>query len=346
MKKITAIILSATILISLCSCSLDTGPKRFSETFIDLFDTASTLIAYDESQTEFDAKYETFYGWLAELDKLYDIYNEYDGVVNLCTVNKLAAQAPVEVDESIIDLLEYGVKTYGDSGGKTNICLGSVLRIWHSYRENGLNNPDTASLPDMAELEEAAKHTDINSLVIDRENSTVYFADSALQLDVGAIAKGYAAKVVCERAKESLWQDFALSLGGNVCTYGFKGDGKTEWSIGVENPDTASDTALFNVSVSGKCIVTSGDYQRYYTVDGKNYCHIINPDTLMPSEYFAEVTVLCEDSALGDALSTTLFNMPYEEGLALVESREGVEALWVDKDYNQSFSSGFEEYIN
>ena len=345
MKKFTAIILSLTLLISLCSCSAFSRPERFSQTFIDLFDTASTVIAYDESQTAFDEKYAQFYEKLAELDRLYDIYNEYDGVVNLCTVNKLAAQSPVEVDERIIDLLEYGKEVYTLSGGRTDICLGSVLKIWHSYRESGLENPDEAALPDMAELEEAAKHTDINSLVIDRENGTVFFEDSALQLDVGAIAKGYAAKLVCEWAYGELWMDFALSLGGNVCTYGFKGDGKTEWSIGVENPDTGADTALFNVSVSGKAVVTSGDYQRYYTVDGKNYCHIINPETLMPGEYFAEVTVICDDSALGDALSTTLFNMPFEEGKKLVESTQGVEALWVDKNYNQSFSSGFEEYI-
>ncbi|MBR2133885.1 MAG: FAD:protein FMN transferase [Eubacterium sp.] len=344
MKKFLSILISAMLILTLCSCSI-AGKQRFEKTFIDLFDTASTLIAYDESQSAFDEKYGLFYDELKEYDKLYDIYNEYEGVNNLCTVNRLAAKEPVKVDEKIIDLLEYGKEVYKFSGGAVNICFGSVLSLWHDARENGLTSPESAALPDMLALENASKHTDINSLVIDRENCTVFFSDSEMSLDVGAIAKGYAGQKICEYAKNELWQDFALSLGGNVITSGFKGDGKTKWSIGIENPDTSSQQALLNVEISDLCVVTSGDYQRYFTVDGKNYCHIINKDTLMPSEYFSGVTVICKDSALADALSTTLFNMSYDDGLALVEGMEGVEAVWVDKDYNKSFSSGFENYI-
>lgn len=328
----------------MCSCSLIEKKQRYSETFIDLFDTASTLIAYDYSQSRFDESYALFYEKLAEYDRLYDIYNEYDGLNNLCTVNRLAAAEPVKVDTKIIELLEFGRDVYDMSGGLTNICFGSVLSVWHNYREEGLDNPDEARLPGDEELTDAAAHTSFDALVIDAENSTVFFADSGMKLDVGSIAKGYAAKAVCEWANENLWDDFALSLGGNVCTYGYKGDGKTPWNIGIENPDTSSQEALTTVKISQMTVVTSGDYQRYYTVDGRDYCHIINPNTLMPSEYFSGVTVLCEDSALGDALSTTLFNMPLDEGMSLVENTDGVEALWVDKEYNVTSSSGFEKY--
>lgn len=330
-----------------CSCTGTFSTKeRYSTSFLELFDTASTIIAYDTSQEDFDAHFQQFYQKLEEYDKLYDIYNSYDGLVNLKTVNEKAKDGPVKVDSRIIDLLEYGKYAYELSGGKTNICFGTVLKLWHDCREHAINYPDEAKLPDMDELKAAGEHTNINSLVIDKENSTVYFSDPELQLDVGAVAKGYAVEQVCSWAEENLWSSGAISIGGSVYTFGYKNDdGKTLWNIGIENPDTTANDYLLNVQVTDVSIVTSGDYQRYYTVDGKNYCHIIDPDTYMPAEYVASVSVICQDSALGDALSTTLFNMPIEDGKKLVESMDNVEAVWVDKNYEKTFSSGFKDYI-
>ncbi|MDE6767780.1 MAG: FAD:protein FMN transferase, partial [Eubacterium sp.] len=232
------------------------------------------------------------------------------------------------------------------SDGKTNVCFGSVLKIWHNSRQQGIDNPNEAALPDIQELEAAAAHTDFDSLVIDKENSTVYFSDPQLRLDVGAVAKGYAVREICNWAKENLWTSAAISIGGNICTFGYKGDdGKTLWNIAIEYPDTSVKDYLANVKITDLSVVTSGDYQRYYTVDGKKYCHIINPDTLMPSDYVASVSVICDDSALGDALSTTLFNMPIEQGMDMVDKMDGVEAVWVDKDYNEHYSTGFENYV-
>lgn len=346
MKKILSVLLTLLLVFSLSSCSSVHKKEKYTSSFLDLFDTASTVIAYDDSQEAFDEHMEQFHGRLEEYDKLYDIYNPYEGAANLYTLNQQAKDGPVKVDEKIIDLLEYCKYVNDLSEGKTNACFGSVLRLWHYSRENAGNNPDKAALPDMTELKKAAEHTSFDSLVIDKENSTVYFSDPDLKLDVGAIAKGYAVREVTSWAKENLWTVAAISIGGNVSTFGFKNDdGRTLWNIGIENPDTASNDYLLNVKITDLSVVTSGDYQRYFVVDGKKYCHIINPETLMPAEYVASVSVICNDSALGDALSTTLFNMPVDDGMELVESLDGVEAVWVDKEYNKSFSSGFEEYI-
>ena len=95
------------------------------------------------------------------------------------------------------------------------------------------------------------------------------------------------------------------------------------------------------LELSGKSVVTSGDYQRFYVVDGKRYCHIIDPDTGMPPEHFPLVSVLAEDSGLADAWSTALFNMEFQEGLALVESMPGLEALWILEDGGIRCSGGF-----
>lgn len=349
MKKFFCVLMSLAIAVCCCSCSgisVINKKERYSSSFLDLFDTASTVLAYDTDQEAFDTHFQQFHQRLEEYDRLYDIYNSYDGINNLYTLNEKAKDGPVKVDSRIIDLLEYCKYVYELSGGKTNVCFGSVLSIWHDSREYGVNNPEDASLPDMEELKAAAEHTDINSLVIDKENSTVYFSDPELRLDVGAVAKGYAVQQACKWAKDNLWTSAAVSIGGNICTFGYKNDdGKTLWNIGIENPDTNAEDYLVNVEITDLSVVTSGDYQRYYTVDGKKYCHIINPETLMPSEYVSSVSVICEDSALGDALSTTLFNMPIDEGLKLIEKTENAEAVWVDKDYNETYSSGFKSYI-
>lgn len=348
-KKSFSIILCILTLLLSTSCSgssLLNKKQRFQSSFLDLFDTASTIIAYDSSETAFDEHYNQFHDKLEEYDRLYDIYNSYDSITNLYTVNRKAKDGPIKVDKRIIDLLEYGKYVYELSGGKTNICYGTVLKLWHDCREEAKSNPKSAKLPDSDALKNAAEHTDINSLVIDKENSTVYFTDPELQLDVGAVAKGYAVQKVCEWAQENLWSSAAISIGGNVCTFGYKNDdGETKWNIGIENPDTDANDYLENVSISGLSVVTSGNYQRYYTVDGKKYCHIINTDTLFPAEFVSAVSVICSDSALGDALSTTLFNMTIEDGKRLIDSMKDVEAIWVDNDYNKVYSAGFEQYI-
>lgn len=346
MKKLLCCLTAFALIFVCSSCAKPGKPQRFSSTFFDLFDTVSTVTAYDADQASFDTHSDQLHQRLEEYHKLYDIYNSYDGLANINTLNNEAGKAPVAVDERIIDLLSFGKEVYELSGGKTNICFGAVLSIWHRYREQGENDPAAAKLPDMAELEAAAEHTDINDLIIDRENSTVFFADPQLKLDVGAIAKGYAVSQVSKWARENLWSSALVNIGGNVCTFGYKeSDGETPWNIGIENPDQNADGYLEIVQLADLSIVTSGDYQRYYTVNGKRYCHIIDPDTLMPAEYVSAVTVICDDSALGDALSTSLFNMPIEQGMTLVEDTPGVEAIWADKEYNKYYSSGFESYI-
>ena len=241
------------------------------------------------------------------------------------------------MDKKIIDLLEYGKEVYSLSGGKTNICFGAVLSLWHTAQE-------TKILPDENALKEAAKHTDINNLIIDKEKGTVFFADEGLKIDVGAIAKGYAAREICKYAKSELWDSAMLSLGGNICTFGFKNnDGKTKWNVQLESPNQKAKEGTAIISINDTSVVTSGDYQRYFEQNGKRYCHIINPDTLYPSEYMASVSVICKDSALADALSTTLFNMTIEDGKALIEKTDGTEAVWVDKEYKVTYSSGFDK---
>ena len=325
MKKFVSIIICIALILTLSSCTV-TNNKKYSKTAFDLFDTVITVTAYDECQSAFDEHFNAFCEVVKEYDNLYDIYNTYDGLNNLKTINDNAGIAPVEVDRRIIDLLNFGVEVYAKTDGRVNICMGSVLSIWHEYRE-----ADENTLPGFEELNAANAHCSIDSLKI--TESTVYLSDSYASLDVGAIAKGYAAQKLAYYAEQNLWESAVISLGGNVVTYGTK-NGES-WNIAIDNPNENADSYLHTLSVTDKSVVTSADTQRYYTVDGKRYCHIINPETLYPSEYMHSVTVVCNDSALADALSTALFNMPLDEGKDMIENTDGVEALFVDMEYNE-----------
>ena len=282
---------------------------------LDLFDTASSISAADSSQADFNSHFDSVYNELLRYSRLFDIYKDYQGVVNLKYINENAAAAPVKADKAIIDLLLFGKQAYEITGGRVNIAMGAVLSLWHNASQAAAANPENAALPSQADLEAAALHCDIEKLIINENESTVYFADSQMSLDVGAIAKGF----VCEKiadyiAENNIWSSAVLNLGGNIKTIGTKG-GKS-FSIAIENP---SGGYLDVLSVSnGTGVVTSGDYQRYFTVDGQNYCHIISPETLMPPEYVSSVSVICADTALADALSTALFDMPPEQAIELL----------------------------
>lgn len=338
MKKRIFCLLLVCVLLTGCVIPGTQAQKKYTATFLNLFDTVTTIVGFAESEEAFQKKAQAVHDELLVYHRLFDIYNTYDGVVNLKTVNDAAGKEPVQVDGKIIALLKSCKEYYDLTGGKVNVAMGSVLQLWHEARSDGYDDPANAYLPDRAALEEAAKHTNIDNVIIDEVASTVQITDSALRLDVGAVAKGWAVQQVAKSAPKGL----LISVGGNVCPTGPKDASGTPWVVGITNPDGGD--YLHTVYTADFSVVTSGDYQRAYAVDGKLYHHIIDPNTLYPSEYWRSVTILCADSGLADALSTALFLLPLEEGQALLQ-KCGAMAMWVDREKNQFYSSGFEELI-
>ena len=336
-------------MLSACNGLGDRGRKKqkFSESSLDLFDTVTTVTGYEVKEETFKNICGEMLSMLGEYHKLFDIYEKYEGVENLCTVNEVkdGAHREVTVDSRTIDMLLYAKEMYDVTDGKMNIAMGSVLSIWHDYRTAGIDNPPEAELPPMEALLAAAEHIDINDVIIDKERSTVFLADPEMTLDVGAIAKGYAVEMVAREFESRGVTGYVLNVGGNVRTIGTKPDGG-RWIVGIENP--ANDEAkpfLEYLSLSGEALVTSGAYQRFYTVGDKEYHHIIDAETLMPADIYTSVSVVCRDSGKADALSTALFCMPIEEALALVESLDGVEAMLLLKDGTKQKSSGFDAFV-
>ncbi len=345
MKKVISIILLLFILISFTSC----GKKeltRYESEFIMLFDTATRIVGFAKSKEEFTEYSQIIYDNLKEYHQLYDIYNDYEGINNLKTVNDNAGIKPVKVDQRIIDLLKFSIDLYEKTNGKTNIAFGAVLKIWHEYRTQGIEDPANALLPSEEELKNAFLHTNIEDIVIDEELSTVFLKDSKMSIDVGAIAKGYATEQVSNIVRDNGMNSGLLSVGGNIRAINNNVTTNEPWNVGIQNPDSATGQSVLEVvKLDDKSLVTSGDYERYYVVDGQKYNHIINPDTLYPSTYFTSVSIICKDSGIADALSTAVFSMPFEEGLELINSMPDTEAMWIFSDKTEKYSDNFESFI-
>lgn len=344
-RSVISICISALILLNLSACG-KREKSRYEAEFLLLFDTLTKIVAYTDSREEFSRQAQGIHDNLKAYHELYDIYNEYEGINNLKTINEQAGIAPVKVDRRIIDLIRYAEQWYEKTEGTINIAYGAVLSIWHDYRSAGNEDPEAAQLPPLEILKEAEKHTDIRKIIINEKESTVFLEDPDMSLDVGAIAKGYATEQVARMAVENGFISGLISVGGNVRAVGGKGEGDQPWNLGIQNPDTDSEQAeLYIVNLKDTSLVTSGTYERYYTVGDVNYHHIIDPKTLYPSTYFSSITIICKDSGMADALSTAVFNMPFEQGLAYIEKLPGIEALWVLNNGEQRTSDHFMDFI-
>ncbi len=347
MKKLVSCFLSAVcVFLQLFAFSSCGGNKRkFTSYYFDYFDTATIIVGYENSQEDFNAVCEIIKDELNTYHRLFTIYTSYENSNNLCAINKVknGKHQELEVDRKIIDLLLFCKDYYDKTDGVLNIYMGSVLSIWHDYRELGMNNPEKAKLPPLSDLKEAAKHTDIDNVIIDEQKSTVFINDPEMTIDVGAVAKGYAVERVAQALEEKGITGYVLNVGGNVRAVG-SANGEP-FKIGIENPDTDSvERYIAYLKIQDMSLVTSGNYQRFYTVNGKNYHHIIDFETLMPGEKYNSVSVLSKDSGVADALSTTLFLLDFDQGKKLVESMENTEAMWIMPDGEIMYSTGFGNY--
>lgn len=339
-KRILSLILLITFTVSsLSACSQST--KQTAERF-DCFDTYSALTIYCTNK-EFEIYKAEFDVMTEKYHKLFDIYNLYDGTVNLKTLNDRAALSPVTVSDELFDALVLAKKLYNITYGKCNVAIGSVTSIWHDARTLSIKSPNKAYIPSQEEINEALLHTDINNLILDEETKSVLYSDPKLLLDFGAIAKGYVASLLYKRLIAIDCKNFLINLGGNVVSYGTKVQNEP-WLVKIENPfDNKNSGYNEAIELNDSTLVTSGSYQRYYTYNEKKYSHIIDSVNGYPADLFTSVSIQApaDSSALADALSTALFCMSYEDGFSLVDKLENVEALWIFNDGSIKSTSNF-----
>lgn len=347
MKRLISVLLIITVIMTVlasCGKKTETAEKqKFSETFIDYFDTVSTVVGFADTQAEFDAVADEIETLLKEYHELYDIYNTYSGVNNICTVNKKAGVEPVVVDKKIIDLLDYSKEIFEKTKSYTDITKGALFKLWHDARDTASYNPEEAYIPSEDKIEAAMEKCGFDKIIIDRDKSTVFINEKGIRLDVGAIAKGYATEMIAQHLEEKGITGYALNFGGNIRVVGDKPNGE-KWTASVANPENQGNSVL-TIEILKTSVVTSGSYQRYFELDGERYHHIIDPFSGYPKNDFVSITVVSQSSAAADAFSTALFSMNIEMGLSVVNSTPELEAVWITADGEIIYSDGFEDFV-
>ncbi len=312
--------------------------ERHEATRLDLFDTPTTVIAYTQTEEEFETLSELVFSELSRLDALFDVYEGDGEGKGLAAINAHAGQNPVEVDSDVMALLQWAKEAAEVTHGVIDASAGAVCSLWQQAREEATIHPEEAKIPSQEAIQNALRHRGMEYLVLDEAAGTAYLTDPEMRLDVGALAKGFTADLVMNKLKESGYSDVMLNLGGNVLTMGCRADG-SPWRIGLRHP--LKEAVLTEVPASDRSVVTSGGYERKMVFEGKEYHHIIDLSTGMPAEQWAQVSVISGRSAEADLLTTALFILPEEEGKALLAQFEGASACYVSLDGTMTTTEGW-----
>ncbi len=269
-----------------------------------------------------------------EIDNTYkkyqDMTNVYDESSELYKINNSKLETDkIKISDDLYDILNISLE-HSKVNNKFNINMHSIIEVWKKYRDKG------EGIPTSKELEDAKEN--INSFIL---YDTKEISNTNPSIDLGAVAKGYATKKVAELLKDNNIKSYIINAGGNVVV----GEAyhKDYFTVGVENP-TDTSSLYTKIKVNNKSVVTSGGYLRFYEYNGKKYHHIIDPDTLYPANNMLSVTVVTEDSALADILSTSLFLLEPKKALELAESLDDVEAIIYTNDKKILKTKGFSKY--
>lgn len=320
-QNVLSIIFLLSCVIFLTSCNtkeMETNVTPLSRTEF-LLGTVVTISLYDHQSEEL---LDLAINKLKELEDTLSI-NKTGTLID--KINELAGISPVVVDEDTYNVIEKGLNYSKLTDGAFDITVGPIVKLWN------IGFPE-ARIPEPSEIEQALPLVGFNKVILNSDDLSVYLVDKGMQLDLGGIGKGYAADEVATLLKENGVSHAIIDLGGNIYTLGNK-PGNKLWTIGVQDPFNPRGKIIGQLKVANKSIVTSGVYERFIEDEsGNKYHHILNPKTGYPYDnQIAGVTIISDSSTDGDALSTAVFAMGVDEGLAFVETLEGIDAIFIDR---------------
>lgn len=250
-------------------------------------------------------------------------------------INESAGIKPVEVSEEVFELIQIAAGYSDTLDGEFNYAIGPITNLWRI-------GFDDARKPDQSEIDDALQHIDFRKVVLDESNQSVFLEDEKMELDLGAIAKGYMTDKVQELFESKGVTTAIIDLGGNVYVMGGSParDGKV-WNVGIQDPFGERGKSIGSTQQTERSIVTSGIYERNLEVDGQIYHHLMDPQTGYPfTNEIAGVSIISDQSVDGDALSTLVFGLGIEQGLDYINSRDDIEAVFVSKDKEIYLSEG------
>lgn len=273
-------------------------------------------------------------------------------------INQKGYKQDVPVSRDTLAVIQRAIHYSRLTDGYFDISVKPLVDLW----QIGTEHP---RVPEEQEIEAALDKIDYRQIIVDENSQTVRMAQQGMGIDLGGIAKGYAADEAVRVLKEYGIESAYADLGGNLIVLGqkknkigwmqhllskIKGrkiDLYDDWRIGIQNPFEGRGLHMAAVEIANQCVVTSGPYERNFEVDGKLYHHILDPYTGYPAERgLISATIISEKSIDADALSTSLYLLGEERGLALIETLPGIEAITINHDMEVRVTSGLKGKIN
>lgn len=312
-------------LVVLLAGALSSGCRHSEEPVsreeLGLFDTLIEIRAYGKNAKK--AVNQAF----DEFRRLHNLLNAYDPNSEISQVNSNAGRAPVKVSSDTLEVVDRALYFARISGGAFDPTVLPLAKLWNV----GAENP---RVPEEEDIRNALALVDYRKVLVDRENSTIFLEVPGMGLDLGAIAKGYAVDKAVSVLRKNGVNSFLINAGGNVYVSGKK-PGETLWRVGITDPladPSGTETYLGIFTGTDISVVSSGDYQRYFEVNGVRYHHILDPKTGYPAKNLKGTTVIGVSSTDCDGLSTTLFVVGVDKGKEILSAFPGVGAIFVKAD--------------
>ncbi|SEL51986.1 thiamine biosynthesis lipoprotein [Paenibacillus sp. cl141a] len=293
-----------------------------------IFDTIVSLRVYDERMTprHFDEV-------RALLERIDQRMNRQLAGSEIDQVNQAAGKSEISVSEESFKVVQTAIDYAAASGGHFEPTVGPLVDLW------GIGGEHPA-VPKEDELAAAMQRMNYKDVILNPASNAIRLKKEGMSLDLGAIAKGYAADVIADYLQQQGFRSAIIDLGGNILAMGSKPDGST-WNIGIQDPEKDRGQSLGTLEVVNKTIVTSGVYERFFEAGGKVYHHILSPFTGYPVDNdLLSVTIVTDTSMDADAMSTSVFSLGLTEGRKFVESRDDAEAIFVTTDHQIYLTSG------
>jgi len=289
--------------------------------------TLCTITLYDSHRPQ------VFQEIFRRLGEIENLMSPHISESDVDRINKASGKNPVKVHPDVFYIVEQALRYAELSEGAFDPAVGPLTSLW------GIGF-DNQQVPSQEEIDRVLPLINWKDIELDYENSTVFLKRPGMALDLGAIAKGYAADEVSAIIKKAGIPRAIIDLGGNILLVGEKKD-KTPWKVGIQDPAESRGSYIGTVQVKDDSVVTSGVYERFFTSGGTTYHHLFSPQNGYPARNdLLSVTIITGVSAAADALSTAVFVMGYEKGRALAESMDGVEAIFVFQDQSIRLTGG------
>lgn len=317
------------LLLAAAGCGPETaadGPPRSQSYFI--FDTLVTVKVFDGEATP--EQFREIEALLGTIDRQ---MNRLKDESEIAEVNRQSGLAAVPVSEDTFQVVKTAIDYAASSGGKFDPTVGPLVDLWR-IGQGGAKRPAQAA------IDEALGRVGFEAVELDEARRTIRLAKPGMSLDLGAIAKGFAADRVAAYLRQEGFRSALIDLGGNILAMGRK-PGDQLWSIGVQNPNEPRGAHIGIIQVDNETIVTSGIYERYFIENGEHYHHILDPDLGSPVHNgLLGVTIVTGRSIDADAMSTAVFVLGLEEGLRYIEARPGTDVLLITGDKKVYATSG------